>query len=138
MYMGVGEEQLRPVYRRFRRVLWLARENSGALTVQLLKSLRNTFSVWHPILLEKDSTIGWRKLEANLLIATTVTELGGGLVAADVEPLNGIHFFAGIGVTNVTDIGHGIVLGPKGTMFGSATATIPTNQSVRGGISFGV
>lgn len=74
------------------------------------------------------------KLEPNLLIATTVTELGGGLVAADVEPLNGIHFFAGIGVTNVTDIGRRIVLGPKGTIVGSATATIPTNQSVRGGI----
>lgn len=36
---------------------WLGRADSSTFPVELLKSSRETFSIWHPILLEKNSTV---------------------------------------------------------------------------------
>jgi hypothetical protein len=36
---------------------WLGCADSGTFLIELLESSRDTFSIWHPILLEQDSTV---------------------------------------------------------------------------------
>jgi hypothetical protein len=82
----------------------------------------------------------WRNYSPSLLAATSVTSLGNFFLGPDVEPANGINFFAGIAAGHQNTLPSGVSLNNPLLPVGSSNSspTLPTATHEKWGIAVGI
>lgn len=75
----------------------------------------------------------------SLLFASSITSLGSAFIGPNIEPINGIDFFAGFATAHQLSLPKGVspyTVYPASSMGNPPTLNLATHE--KGGISFGV